>query len=351
MDLQIYELIEKLHTTHSLEKNEYLALIEAINDETVEELARLATEVREKIYGRDVFVRGLVEISNRCKNNCLYCGIRRDNNNIHRYFLTPEQILSCVQQGYSLGFRTFVLQGGEDRYYTDELLSSLIDIIKKKHPDCAVTLSLGERGYESFKNLKEAGADRYLLRHETADPVHYSKLHPKEMSYESRMSSLYELRALGYQVGCGFMVGSPYQTPSELAADLKFIEKFKPDMCGIGPFIPHKDTEFRDRPAGDAVLTCYLLSIIRLMIPDILLPATTALATADRKGRERGLLSGANVLMPNLSPVAVRKDYALYDDKVCTGDESAACVECLKTRVASVGYKIVTERGDRKGFL
>lgn len=346
MAQEIGMLAEKLCRTHSLSLDEYEALIDGRTPEAAEMLASEAVAVRRSIYGNDVYVRGLIEISNYCKNDCLYCGIRRSNRDAERYRLTPEEILACCDEGYGLGFRTFVLQGGEDSYYTDELLCSLIGSIKAAHPDCAVTLSLGERGYDSFRRLHEAGADRYLLRHETADRTHYEKLHPPEMSWVNRMKCLGELRGIGYQVGCGFMVGSPYQTERELACDLKFIEEFKPDMCGIGPFVPHHNTSFRDMPCGTVELTCFLLSLIRLIHPPVLLPSTTALGTIDPLGREKGIKAGANVVMPNLSPVSVRKKYELYDNKICTGDESAQCRNCLSARMESIGYRIVAARGD-----
>lgn len=341
-------LIEKLASEHSLELAEYAELINLRDAESAALLAEKAVGVRRAIYGDEVYVRGLIEISNVCKNDCLYCGIRRSNAACERYRLTPDEILECCEEGYGLGFRTFVLQGGEDGYFTDDVLCGLINRIKSRFPDCAVTLSLGERGYDSFKRLYGAGADRYLLRHETADKEHYEKLHPAAMSFERRIKCLYDLKEIGYQVGCGFMVGSPYQTTQTLAKDLKFIEEFKPDMCGIGPFIPHKDTVFRGCTHGSLELTTYLLSMIRLIRPNVLLPATTALATVDPRGREKGVLAGANVVMPNLSPVSVRKKYALYDGKVCTGEESAECRECLARRMESIGYRIVAARGDVK---
>lgn len=269
-------LIEKLASAHSLTLEEYRELIEAQSPETARALAARAVEVRKSVYGTAVYVRGLIEISNICKNDCLYCGIRRGNARCERYRLSPEEILRCGEMGYHMGFRTFVLQGGEDPYFTDEVLCGLVSRLKEAHPDCAVTLSMGERGRESFRRLREAGADRYLLRHETANREHYGRLHPREMSFDNRMRCLRDLKELGYQVGCGFMVGSPFQTSATLAQDLKFIEEFKPDMCGIGPFVPHKDTPFRERPAGTLEQTCYLLSIIRLIHPPVLLPATTA---------------------------------------------------------------------------
>lgn len=350
MNDRVRELTERLTAEHGLTEDEYRYLIENRSDDLAALLAEYAVKARREIYGNVVFVRGLIEIGNVCKNDCLYCGIRRSNRNCERYRLTEEQILECADEGYSLGFRTFVLQGGEDTYFSDEVVCGIIRKIKSAHPDCAVTLSLGERSRESYAALRKAGADRYLLRHETADSEHYKHLHPPEMSFENRMRCLDELRGLGYRVGCGFMVGSPFQTARELAKDLKFIETFKPDMCGIGPFIPHHDTPFKNEPAGTLGLTCFLLSVIRLIYPPVLLPSTTALGTIAPDGRERGILAGANVVMPNLSPVSVRKKYELYDNKICTGDESAQCRSCLEQRMNSIGYDIVTNIGDiRKG--
>ena len=342
------KLIEKLAKNHSLSLEEYKFLIDNRTPEAAETLAQLAVQARQKIYGNAVFIRGLIEVSNICKNDCLYCGIRNGNHNCQRYRLTPEEILSCCAEGYELDFRTFVLQGGEDGWFTDDRLCDLLGAIKAQFPDCAVTLSLGERSRESYQRLYDAGADRYLLRHETADSIHYSKLHPSVLTLENRMKCLRDLKEIGYQVGCGFMVGSPHQTTAELAKDLKFIEEFSPDMCGIGPFIPHKDTVFAAEPAGTLELTTYLLSIIRLIKPNILLPATTALGTIDPIGREKGILSGANVVMPNLSPTSVRKKYNLYDNKATDGAESAQCRDALADRMASIGYQIVTDRGDIK---
>ena len=348
MDDRIKGLISRLHESHSLTTEEYEALLRDRDWETAALLAELAVQTSKSIYGNEVFSRGLIEISNICKNDCLYCGIRRSNKNCSRYRLEPELILACADEGYTLGFRTIVLQGGEDGYYTDDLLCGIVSEIKARHPNCAVTLSLGERSRESYARLRQAGADRYLLRHETANKEHYEMLHPKEMSFDNRMRCLRDLRELGYQVGCGMMVGSPYQTYTHLAEDLKFIEDFKPDMCGIGPFIPHADTPFRGMPAGTLELTCYLLSIIRLIWPPVLLPATTALGTIDPHGREKGILSGANVVMPNLSPVDVRKKYELYNNKICTGDDSAQCVSCMAARMEAIGYRLVSARGDVK---
>lgn len=348
MNEKLFEIGQKLIDTGKLTTTEYKYLIDNRNEEITELLKNEAVKKRKEVYGNTVFIRGLIEISNICKNDCLYCGIRASNKECDRYRLTKEEILSCCDEGYSLGFRTFVMQGGEDLHFIDEVLCDIIGEIKKKYPDCAITLSLGERSCESYKKLYDAGADRYLLRHETADEEHYNKLHPSKMSYKTRMECLKNLKKIGFQTGCGFMVGSPYQTTENLAKDLKFIEEFSPQMCGIGPFIPHKATQFHDCPSGDVELTCYLLSIIRLIKPTILLPATTALGSAEQGGREKGILCGANVIMPNLSPHSVRKKYELYNNKLISGNESAQEIENLKNSMKNIGYKIVTDRGDIK---
>ena len=344
-------LAQRLAVTGSLELEEYEALIRDRTPEVTAYLRGKAVELRKQVYGTAVFTRGLIELSSYCKNDCLYCGLRRSNARAERYRLDPEDILTCCREGWKLGFRTFVLQGGEDLWFTDQRLTDLLKELKRQFPDCAVTLSLGERSRESYQRLFDAGADRYLLRHETADPDHYARLHPSDLSWENRMRCLRDLKEIGYAVGCGFMVGSPHQTERHLAKDLKFIETFRPAMCGIGPFIPHHDTPFANQPAGSVELTCYLLSILRLIQPNLLLPATTALGTLDPLGREKGIQAGANVVMPNLSPVEVRKKYLLYDNKICTGEESAQCRGCLSARMASIGYQVVTDRGDPRPFV
>ena len=340
------ELIEKLYKTSDLSAEELKRLIDNRSEEDFQLLSKYARQRCEESYGDRVFTRGLIEFSSYCKNDCLYCGLRRSNAKAERYRLSREEILACCENGYELGFRTFVLQSGEDGHYTDDLLCELVSEIKGKYPDCAVTLSLGERSKESFQRLFDAGADRYLLRQETADKEHYGKLHPSEMSYDNRMRCLHELKEIGYQVGCGFMVGSPFQTSDCLVADLRFIKEFQPHMVGIGPFIRHRDTPFGDKPDGTLELTLFLLSVVRLLLPKVLLPATTALGTISHTGREQGLTAGANVVMPNLSPVKVRKKYSLYDNKICTGEEAAECKGCLSRRVGTVGRRLVCERGD-----
>lgn len=340
------KLIDKLEQTRHLEDAEYALLLSHYNNALAEYAAQKAVILRKKIYSNHIYIRGLIEISNYCKNNCYYCGIRRGNASCNRYRLNKYQILQCCQEGYHLGFRTFVLQGGEDAYYTDYVLCDIIHAIKSEYPDCAVTLSLGERTKHSYLELFKAGADRYLLRHETADQTHYESLHPTEMSFENRLNCLYSLKEIGYQTGCGFMVGSPNQTIDTLVKDLQFIEKFQPDMCGIGPFIPHHATPYNEYQAGTLELTTFLLSLIRLIKPNILLPATTALGTIHPMGREKGILAGANVIMPNLSPESNRKDYELYDNKLCTGGESAQKILQLKQNMNAIGYEVVTSRGD-----
>lgn len=340
-------LADKLIREHTLTNAEYAELLDADKDQAVRtKLSEEAVRIRKLHYGNKVFTRGLIEFTNYCKNNCYYCGIRCGNRNVRRYRLSREEILDCCENGYELGFRTFVLQGGEDSFYTDEMMAELIREIKRRYPDCALTLSVGEKSFESYRLFREAGADRYLLRHETADDTHYRKLHPENLSLASRKRCLYDLKSLGYQVGAGFMVGSPGQSSAELAEDLRFLEELQPEMVGIGPFIPHHDTPFAKEKAGSVEKTLFLLSVIRILLPRVLLPATTALGTLDPQGREKGILAGANVVMPNLSPVKNRKQYELYDDKICTGEEAAECRGCLARRMESVGYRLVNERGD-----
>ena len=348
MNERLESLIDKLASEHSLALEEYEYLVANRDEEAREKLRELAVAERKKHYGNSVYIRGLIEISNICKNDCLYCGIRRSNRDCERYRLTKEQILSCCDEGYELGFRTFVMQGGEDAYFSDERLCDIVRSIKQKYPECAITLSMGERSRESYEKLYEAGADRYLLRHETATKEHYERLHPSEMDFDTRMRCLRDLKEIGFQTGCGFMVGSPYQNCADIARDLKFIEEFKPQMCGIGPFIPHKATPFASAKAGTVELTCYLLSIVRLICPTVLLPATTALGSIEEGGRERGILSGANVVMPNLSPVDNRRKYELYNNKLYSNAESAQAKAELEGRIRNIGYEVVCHRGDAK---
>ena len=340
--------IDLLEQQHILPEQELIALLNGQSQELCDYLFQKADAVRRANYGTDVYVRGLIEFTNYCKNDCYYCGIRRSNKKASRYRLTEEEILSCCQEGYHLGFRTFVLQGGEDNWFTTKRMAEIVAEIHSHFPDCAITLSIGERSRESYQALFDAGADRYLLRHETYDPVHYRRLHPDSLSAVHRRKCLWDLKEIGYQIGTGFMVGSPFQTAENLADDLLFLKELNPQMVGIGPFIPHHDTRFSHEPPGTLELTLFLLGLIRLMIPKVLLPATTALGTISPQGRELGIRAGANVVMPNLSPTEVRKNYLLYDNKICTGEESAQCRGCLEQRMASIGYQVVVSRGDSR---
>ena len=342
------ERIDKLEQQHILPKEELITLLDGQNEALSAYLFSRADAVRRVNYGTDVYVRGLIEFTNYCRNDCYYCGIRRSNPNASRYRLTEEEILGCCKEGYQLGFRTFVLQGGEDPFYTPERIEHLVRSIKSQHPDCAITLSLGERTREAYERFYRAGADRYLLRHETATREHYAQLHPVSMSFDHRMQNLRELKEIGYQTGTGIMVGSPWQTTEHLVRDILFIAEFRPQMIGLGPYIPQNDTPFAGQPAGSIRTTLMLLAIFRLMFPDALIPSTTALATLAPDGREQGILAGANVVMPNLSPPANRAKYALYNDKKATGLESAEGLRGLEAQLNAIGYRISYERGDYK---
>ncbi len=339
------KIVDKICSSQNIEYDELESLLECSDDE-MDYLAEKAREVSRSVFGNRIYLRGLIEISSHCKNDCYYCGLRRSNHRAERYRLTPEEILDCCETGYGLGFRTFVLQGGEDGYYSDDVMVFIISEIKRRYPQCAVTLSLGERSEESYKKMFDAGADRYLLRHETANEAHYKKMHPENMSLENRKRCLFALRSIGYQTGCGIMVGSPYQNVECIYEDICFMKELKPHMIGIGPFVKQSDTPFGSFENGSVRMTLLLLSVLRLIFPKVLLPATTALGTMDPLGREKGILAGANVLMPNLSPVSVRKKYALYDNKICTGEEAAECSVCLERRVERIGYVIDHGRGD-----
>lgn len=344
----IREIVDKVKRRQDITLEEFRVIMETASKEEMDYLASTAREVADSIYGKNVYVRGLIEFTNYCRNDCYYCGIRRSNKEAERYRLTEEQIMECCQMGYELGFRTFVLQGGEDPYFTDDRICEIIRNIKNRYEDCAITLSIGEKSRASYERYFEAGADRYLLRHETANECHYRKLHPAELSLENRKRCLWNLKEIGYQVGAGFMVGSPGQTMETLYEDIRFIKELQPHMVGIGPFIPQHSTPFKGEKAGTLEETLKLLSIIRLIHPKVLLPATTALGTIHPMGREKGILAGANVVMPNLSPVSVRKKYELYDNKICTGDEAAECKNCLQSRMEKIGYTIPVDRGDSR---
>lgn len=338
--------IDQLKETQKTDRSTLKSLILLTNQEERDYLFSTARQVREQFYGKKVFVRGLIEFTNYCRNDCYYCGIRKSNAQASRYRLSKDEIMECCETGYQLGFRTFVLQGGEDGHYTVEMLGDIISSIHRKFPDCAITISFGEWSREAYEHWFQCGAERYLLRHETANEEHYRILHPEQMSLSNRKQCLYNLREIGYQVGSGFMVGSPGQTVDCLIEDIEFLQDLKPHMIGIGPYISHKDTPFCNEKNGTLEQTLNLLALLRIIFPKVLLPATTSLGTIDPGGREFGLLAGANVVMPNLSPVSVRKKYMLYDNKICTGEESAQCQKCLEKRIESTGYEMVVERGD-----
>ena len=340
------QLIDRLHRDHHLEESQWLQLLTNPGREEMEYAQTLAREISIKNFGKTIYFRGIIEFTNICCCDCRYCGIRCSNKNVSRYRLTQEDILRCCAEGYEGGFRTFVLQGGEDGWFTDERMCAIIRAIKETYPDCAVTLSLGERSRQSYEALYMAGADRYLLRHETADAEHYALLHPAGQTLANRLRCLRDLKEIGYQTGCGIMVGSPGQTPETLAKDMLFMQAFKPQMIGIGPFLPHQDTPFKNEKPGSVELTLYLLALSRILLPWVLLPATTALGTAEGDGRQRGVLAGCNVVMPNLSPADVRKKYMLYDNKAGTDLTAAEGVAILRQQMADIGYDVVIGRGD-----
>ncbi len=346
--MKMKHLIDELEQNRILSKENFITLLDNRTEELSEYLFDHARKIRHLHYGNKIYIRGLIEFTNYCKNDCLYCGIRKSNLNAERYRLNSDQILSACESGYELGFRTFVLQGGEDYHYSDSDICQLIERIKSSYNDCAITLSIGERSYDSYLSYYQAGADRYLLRHETANDEHYKKLHPESLSLTNRKRCLHDLKKIGYQVGSGFMVGSPFQTTDCLADDLLFLHELNPHMIGIGPFISHKDTPFKDQKSGTLEQTLFMIGILRLMFPTALLPSTTALGTIHPLGREKGILAGANVVMPNLSPKEVRSKYLLYDNKICTGDEAAECRYCMEKRMKSIGYEVVVDRGDYK---
>ncbi|MBC7766298.1 MAG: [FeFe] hydrogenase H-cluster radical SAM maturase HydE, partial [Hyphomonadaceae bacterium] len=320
-------------------------LLDNMDEQTQKYLIEKAHAVRTEVYEDRVFMRGLIEFTNYCKQNCTYCGIRADNLKANRYRLTLNEMLNACETGYRLGYRTFVLQGGEDDAFTDEKMVQIIQSIKQLFPDCAITLSIGEKPRASYQRYYDAGADRYLLRHETASKTLYEKLHPN-MRFENRIRCLYDLKEIGYQVGAGFMVGLPEQTNADFIEDFLFLQALQPQMVGIGPFIPHQDTALANAKGGTVDDTVTMIAIVRLILPNALLPATTALGSIDPLGREKGLKAGANVVMPNLSPTEVRAKYALYDGKICTGDEAAECRNCIERRINQAGFSVDLSRGD-----
>lgn len=340
------DIINKLNKDKSLSLSEWEKLLSTFTEDDAKYASDIAREIAVSKFGKKIFFRGIVEFTNYCKNDCYYCGIRCSNKNAVRYRLTKEDILECCEEGYKYGYRTFVLQGGEDNHYTDDIMVDIVSSIHERFPDCAITLSIGEKSRESYQRFFDAGATRYLLRHETANEEHYGKLHPAKMSLKNRMNCLKDLKEIGYQTGCGCMVGTPEQRITDLCEDMMYMSEFKPQMIGIGPFIPHKDTPFKDFSSGSVEMTLFLLSLCRIMLPNVLLPATTALGTAKSDGRKQGVLCGANVIMPNLSPIAVRKNYLLYDNKAISGEDAGENLKVLQDHMSDIGYEVVVDRGD-----
>lgn len=344
--MTVLSLIDKLNIEKKLLHHEWRYLLENYTESDRNYASETARKITVDRFGKKIYFRGIIEFTNFCKNDCYYCGIRCSNKNIQRYRLSKEDILECAKDGYNNGFRTFVLQGGEDGYFTDNILCDIVISLKKLYPDCAITLSVGERSRESYQMLYDAGADRYLLRHEAAEKELYCKLHPEYQHHENRMRCLKDLKSIGYQTGCGFMIGVPHQSMSDIASDMIFIQEFKPQMVGLGPFIPHKDTPFGKFPNGRTELTLFIISLTRIMLPYVLMPSTTALGTVSGDGRKLGVLAGCNVVMPNLSPMNVRKKYMLYDNKVGTDCDAATGIRILREQMEEIGYEVVCSRGD-----
>ena len=340
------ELIDQLRDTGHLPAEGFFALLTMRDREAEAYLMEQARQVAVQRFGRGIYVRGLIELSNVCRNDCLYCGIRRSNGRVERYTLTREQVMNCCEQGYEIGFRTIVLQGGEWGEERSQWIADLVAEVKQHWPDCAITLSLGEHPRETYALWRQAGADRYLLRHETRNERLYSLLHPRGMTIEHRLQCLDWLQELGFQVGAGFMVGAPFQSLRSIVEDIQFLVAFRPQMIGIGPFIPQHDTPLARFPAGTVEMTARIYAILRLALPQALIPSTTAMATLAPGGRLRGILAGANVVMPNLSPVESRAKYSLYDNKASLGAESAQGVMQLSRELATIGYSIDWSRGD-----
>ena len=340
------ELVDILRTEHHLSSNGYRSLLTCDDVKVNDYLQSQARQVANDVFGKGIFVRGLIELTNVCRNDCYYCGIRKSNTAVERYMLTAEQVMQCCEQGHKLGFRTFVLQGGELPRDKWQWIAGLVAEIKTSWNDCAVTLSLGEWPKDVYKEFHKAGADRYLLRHESHNATHYSMLHPAEMSLTNRLQCLNWLKELGFQVGTGIMAGSPWQTLDNIVEDIEFIENFQPEMIGLGPFVPQHETPLGNHATGSAELTCKLYSIFRLMFPNALIPSTTALNSIDPHGRIKGIMAGANVVMPNLSPTNVRELYALYDGKSSVNAEAAEGIAQLEAQLKTIGYHINWSRGD-----
>ncbi len=347
---KVDELVSELYTNKNLSDEDFLFLLDNISESNLENLFSFSRTRREEYYGNKVYMRGLIEFTNYCNRGCLYCGISKYNNKIDRYRLTKDEIFECCDEGDKLGFQTYVLQGGEDPYYTDEILVDIISTIKKRYPEKAITMSFGERSKESYQKMFDAGADRYLLRHETASKDLYNNIHDNTMSYDNRIECLHNLKNIGYQVGCGFMVNTPTQTNLDLLADIRLIQNLRPEMCGIGPYLSHDDTPLSGNESGTLEQTLVMVALTRLVMPDCLMPSTTALGTLDKLGREKALKAGANIVMPNLSPTVYRDKYEIYQNKICTGDEAAQCRNCIELKIFTTGYEVDMEVGHHVNF-
>jgi len=347
---ELPNLLEKAYQTNNLKNDEIIYLIKNITHKDRELLYSYALKTKRAYYGDKVYLRGLIEFSNFCRQDCLYCGIRASNSKVERYRLTPGEILACCDQAYKLGYRTFVLQSGEDIWYTDEILVALVHEIKMRYPKVAITLSIGERRVGTYQSLFASGADRFLMRHETASKELYEKLHPT-MRFDDRRACLRALKDIGYQVGAGFMVGLPGQTLADLAEDLRYLKELQPDMIGIGPFIPHSETPLAAEKGGTLEATLVMVALARLLIPESLIPATTALGTLHPQGRELALKAGANVVMPIITPTSVRKQYALYENKICGDDQPEDCRYCIERRIQAAGFEVDLGRGDSTQFI
>lgn len=339
----MFDIIAKAENTHDLRKDEIVQLL--TTDEYNGELFAAADRVRSKYVGDDVHLRGLIEFSNICKQNCLYCGLRRENRKINRYRLTPEQIIDFAGKAKTYGYRTVVLQSGEDENFDVATMQRIIREIKAM--DMALTLSVGEKTKEEYAAYREAGADRYLLRIETTDKQLYEKLDPG-MSFDNRKRCLRDLKELGFEVGTGCMVGLPGQTLESLADDILFFKEIDADMIGIGPFIPNADTPLSEEKGGTFTLSLKVMAITRLLLPDINIPATTAMESLDHNGRVIALGSGANVVMPNVTEGDYRKWYALYPGKICINDTPAHCRSCITGKIGGIGRKVSSECGYRQ---
>jgi biotin synthase len=319
-------------------------IIKWLKADDAAELFAMADDIRKRYFKDEVHIRGIIEFSNYCMKNCFYCGLRRDNKTIERYRISEDEIIDTALKAGELGYKTILLQSGEDGGYTIEGLCAIIKRIRS-NLDCAITLSLGEKSFDEYRSLRDAGADRYLLRFETSDRGLFNKLKP-DSSYENRLDCIKNLKKLGFQVGSGFMVGLPGQTYEILADDILLLRELDLDMIGIGPFLSHHNTPLGNSASGTLDLTLRALAIIRILMPDVHIPATTAMGTVEKGGREKALQCGANVIMPNVTPIKYRKYYEIYPNKICIDDAPSDCRACIEGMLKSLGRAAATNKGD-----